>query len=171
MTPISDNPACRAADRPDPLVDACFNAAGHAELIDALHAAYCWCCDDSREPAFQLSREARAELHDAGWDGLNAHQTAERLEDRARELPLSVLVRSDWMAPDARRPEWAEFELLLTTGGPALRLVGRLYAYEPDGWLRLEVQDWGTPWTPYGGPVDRDALLWFAGLFWYGEGC
>lgn len=149
--------------------DASRNAAGHAEDIAALHDAWRWLQDANRGPACRLSRLARGRLHAAGWDGLNDDQTAEQLEDMARELPLSVLVRSDWVAPDARRPEWSEYELLLTTGGPALRLVGTLYAYEPDGWPRLEVQDWGTPWMPYGGPVDRDALLWFAGLFWYGE--
>lgn len=151
------------------LADACRNGAAYAEQIGALYAAWRWCRDNDRGPACELSREARAEMHASGWDGDNVDDTAEQLEERARELPLSVLVRTDWMGPDARRPEWAEFELLLSTGGPALRLVGQLYAYQPDGWPRLEVQDWGTPWTLYGGPVDRDALVWFAGLFWYGE--
>jgi hypothetical protein len=63
--------------------------------------------------------------------------------------------------------EPTEFQVLITTGGPGLRLTGELCNGEPERcWL--EHQDWGTPWTRW---FDQygDARLWFAGLFcWEG---
>jgi len=70
-------------------------------------------------------------------------------EDEARqrieEDALSVEVRSGWTTPgEELKP--SEYCLLLTTGGPAVRIVGSLEDGEPDD-ATLEVQDWGTPWT------------------------
>lgn len=71
--------------------------------------------------------------------------------ERIQEDALSVQVRSGWYTPgDHDRDDApAEFELLLTTGGPAVRIIGELDGNgEPDrAWL--EVQDWGKPWTEY----------------------
>lgn len=59
------------------------------------------------------------------------------------------------------------FELLLATGGPAVRIVGTLDQYlEPDS-ARLEVQDWFIPWTEY--RCDPEPLLAYARCFYYGE--
>ena len=83
-------------------------------------------------------------------------------EDQAREAiyedTLSVQVRSDWASHGADF-EAAEFQILLCTGGPAVRIRGALNAYgEPTGaWL--EHQDWFTPWAEYHGDHDDDALL------------
>lgn len=100
------------------------------------------------------------------------------------ESPLSVEVRSDWVNPGSYLDApscWAEYKILLTTGGPALRIIGELDQYgEPES-ARLEYQDWGTPWTEYS--VFRDsgiesftereamqgALLTFARQFYYGS--
>ena len=32
----------------------------------------------------------------------------------------------------------------------------------------MQHQDWGTPWTQCF-DVDDEALMWFVGLFWFGE--
>lgn len=70
-------------------------------------------------------------------------------EDNARttilEDALEVQVRSGWCnSKEDMEPE--EFFILLCTGGPALRIRGRLDRGEPSRcWL--EYQDWGTPWT------------------------
>jgi hypothetical protein len=83
----------------------------------------------------------------------------EDAEERIREDALSVQVRSDWYAPGeqtgANIP--AEFEILLSTGGPASRIRGELDNGEPSrAWL--EVQDWGTPWTQVF-DIEQDTLL------------
>lgn len=71
----------------------------------------------------------------------------EQAEQRIHEDPLSLLYRSGWVeSKDDMEPE--EFELLLTTGGPAVRILGEIRDGEPRrAWL--EVQDWGKPWTRY----------------------
>ena len=72
-------------------------------------------------------------------DDESAREDAERA---IQESPLSLEIRSGWTIP-GRKMEAEDFCLLLSTGGPALRLVGAI-----DGdWLRMEWQDWGTLWT------------------------
>jgi len=77
---------------------------------------------------------------------------------------LSIEVRSGWAFPgDALNEE--EFQILLCTGGPAVRIMGEL---DDDGtptraWL--EYQDWGTPWTHYYESDSQDVLLEYASYF------
>jgi hypothetical protein len=103
-----------------------------------------------------------------GWDLSGPlHDLADLVTDYARELPLSVLVRSDWHAPGSEY-EPAQFELLLSTGGPAVRIIGELDHHREPYRPQLQYQDWGIPWTDH--PESRiDWLEWFAGLFWYGD--
>src|SRR5690606_39861453 len=83
---------------------------------------------------------------------LRAAQDAgdEDAEDAAREeiegLPLEVTVRSGWRRPgEAMEPE--EYQILLCTGGPAVRIVGYLGRYGEPTTAVLQYQDWSTPWT------------------------
>jgi hypothetical protein len=96
--------------------------------------------------------------------------------DRAREAiledALSVLVRSGWHEPgkDADKPE--EFEILLCTGGPAVRLIGTLNQYGEPETVGMQVQDWFQPWTefrPATAPHDQDVLLTYARCFYFGR--
>lgn len=88
-------------------------------------------------------------------------------EEEAREAiqndPLEVQVRSDWTSPGEELTP-VEFMILLSTGGPAVRIVGELSEHgEPDrAWL--EYQDWGTPWTRYY-PAESDVLVEYASNF------
>jgi len=94
---------------------------------------------------------------------------ADALEERAHEMALSVEVRSDWHTPGGDT-ETGEYLVLLCTGGPAVRLTGNLGAFAEPEDVRIEYQDWFTPWEMY--PVDEAtsaALLTFAGLFYYAE--
>jgi hypothetical protein len=115
-----------------------------------------------------LSPAAHKFAADEDWD-LTATRDAigEAVTDFGRELPLSVLIRSDWHHPMGEST-YSEFEILLTTGGPAVRVLGDLDAglepYRPS----LQFSDWGVSWTDH--PESNvDALLWFAGLFYFGE--
>jgi hypothetical protein len=99
----------------------------------------------------------------------------EEIEESARESVLSVQVKSDWHNPGCESAN-NEFQILLSWGGPALRIYGELGQHnEPDNQY-LQIQDWGTPWTEYHpeftteqDPNDKwfDALAWFTGLFYF----
>jgi len=92
----------------------------------------------------------------------------EELEERARERPLSVLVRSAWSAPGSELQP-VEYEILLCTGGPAVRIRGELSEHGEPTSARLEAQDWFAPWETQPTTTDENwALVEFALLFWFG---
>lgn len=154
------------------------------ELVEALNCDYdrldelkelapaCGQVVDGRDFAKDLAEwtssdegKELTELQQAAGDCEN--QDAAR--DRIQEDPLSVLVRSGWYSPgDERDPEPPEdFEILLCTGGPAVRIMGELdEASQPDrAWL--EYQCWGVPWTRYF-DTDQEVLLRYATEFYFG---
>lgn len=97
--------------------------------------------------------------------------TQEEAQERIQESPLSVEVRSGWcsLAEWADAPQPEEFCVLLSTGGPALRIIGDLNHHGEPECPRLEYQDWGTPWTEaFGDWVDDDALLTYCQQFCFG---
>jgi hypothetical protein len=95
-------------------------------------------------------------------------ETFETAEDAIRESVLSVMVRDGWRDPGSPACEDGaeEYEILLTTGGPALRIWGRLSQYDEPETAELQMQDWGTPWTRY--PAAEATLLKFAQCFYFG---
>ncbi|MHC5061781.1 MAG: hypothetical protein ACYTFK_11940 [Planctomycetota bacterium] len=100
-------------------------------------------------------------------DQANGNDCVEDAEQCIDEDPLSLQVRSDWHCPGADS-DCAEFELLLGTGGPAVRIRGGLNSYgEPDSAV-LQVQDWFTPWTDYNG-ADESVLLEYCARFYFGD--
>jgi hypothetical protein len=115
--------------------------------------------------------ENMAELHElaeaATVDG-DEMKDADDVRERIQESPLSVEVRSGWCASKAdMTPE--EFCILLSTGGPALRIMGELDEHGQPSRAWLEYQDWGTPWTHHYVEGLADALLTFAQQFYFGE--
>lgn len=92
----------------------------------------------------------------------------EEAEQRIMEDPLSLQVRGDWHSPGEEDSTAAEFELLLGTGGPAVRIIGELSSGEPTR-ARLQTQDWFLPWTDYIGG-DSETLLTYCRCFYFGEG-
>ena len=83
---------------------------------------------------------------------------------------LSVQVRSDWYDPGSEGNSPTEYNILLCTGGPAVRIIGTLSEYlEPDS-AHMQYQDWGTPWTDYPLTSEEEAIvLEYAQQFYYGE--
>lgn len=146
------------------------NAAAWSDTITAAWEAYGFCCEEGE--GRYLSREAKAALKAHGYDGTNYNVVAEWIEDHLREAPLTVEIREGWRCPgDNASLLPTEFCILLSTGGPALRVMGELDQWAEPSRCWLEHQDWGTPWTRYfSRSADRStALRWFASLFHYGE--
>jgi hypothetical protein len=99
-------------------------------------------------------------------DALEANPQSEEARTAIEQDPLSIEVRSDWHDIGGQG-ESAEYCILLSTGGPAVRIVGDLEGTNGPSSARLEVQDWGTPWTEY--PCDEDVLLTYANVFYWGD--
>ena len=91
------------------------------------------------------------------------------IREQIEESPLSVQVRGGWHAPGETEDGPEEFEILISTGGPALRIIGELDEHCQPTRARLEHQDWGTPWTEFHAGDDYDALLQWASVFYFGE--
>ena len=91
----------------------------------------------------------------------------EDARDTIAESALSVQVRGGWHTPGLEDQPADEYEILLTTGGPALRIWGKLDGYGQPESAELQRQDWGTPWTRYLAP--EETLLRFASCFYFGE--
>lgn len=127
------------------------------------------------------------------------YHDADKARKAIEESPLSVEVRSGWVSAFGSGEgfehefEPVEYNILLCTGGPAVRIIGTLGRYSEPDTARIEYQNWGTPWTEmrYGDFHERpngtawtnalvdkyledamafDALLLsYARQFWYGE--
>lgn len=114
--------------------------------------------------------EARQELAEAivnGFEPAGFEYDESQAQETIQEGPLSVEVRSGWYTPGSE-PEPEEFCILLSTGGPALRIRGELGQYNEPERAWLEYQDWGTPWTQYF-DADQETLLTYARQFYFGE--
>ena len=96
---------------------------------------------------------------------MQGYESKEDAERDILEMPLSVEVRSGWYTPGSEPEDPEEFCILLSTGGPALRIIGDLDRGLPVR-ARLQYQDWGTPWTEFF-DVDQDTLLNFARFFYF----
>jgi hypothetical protein len=75
---------------------------------------------------------------------------------RLYEHPLSVEVRGDWHAPNEEQGKAAEFRILLGTGGPAVRIRGKLDGNGKPKDAHIEYQDWFTPWEPLTDTTDAE---------------
>ena len=149
------------------------NASGHAQTIEVLYELHCWDFHTGETPQ-ALTGAAADLLSDIGWDAETG--TPDSLQDAvtqyAQEMPLSVLVRSGWHSP-GEDAESEEFEILLSTGGPACRIIGELdrgtVAWQSGCSPVMQHQDWSKPWTEISYDIDTNALLWFCEQFYYGE--
>lgn len=93
------------------------------------------------------------------------------LRDKIQESALSIEVREPWHTPNDPAASPDEYQILLTTGGPALRISGDLGKYNTPESYELEYQNWGTGWTRFTEKIEDldDALEYFTGCFYYGE--
>tara|TARA_Y100000401_G_C8251555_1_gene188432 strand:+ start:95 stop:517 length:423 start_codon:yes stop_codon:yes gene_type:complete len=95
----------------------------------------------------------------------------EEIRENVINSALSVEFRSGWYSElydRVRIGEPAEFKILISWGGPALRVIGEIeenFAINP----KLQYQGWGTPWTDFKITENQqDALNWFCNCFYFG---
>lgn len=109
--------------------------------------------------AFQALDNGEAES--VTFEG-DTFEDSDDLRQRIEGMPLSVQVRDGWRQPGGESDGAEEFEILLSTGGPALRIFGKIGGYHS-----LQYQDWGTPWTDYRDTTTEQdsAIEAFVGMF------
>lgn len=91
----------------------------------------------------------------------------EDAETRIDQDALEVSVRSGWQTPHDE-PEWAEFKIVLCTGGPHVEIRGELEQGAPTR-ARLVYSDWFTGMAErVNEDDDEDALLAYASRFFAG---
>ena len=90
--------------------------------------------------------------------------------ERIYEHPLSVQVRSAWCDPGSKMDP-AKFKILLCTGGPAVRIIGKLDHRDVPYQAQLEYQDWFTPWEQLDDITEeqQESLLAYCQSFYYGN--
>jgi hypothetical protein len=147
------------------------SAQSQAETISDWYAICQFACEQitGADLTPEQKREMR-EIAGGSWDGESFDDLRDDLQTRVSEDPLSVEVRSDWHTPgwDSGATEYA---ILLSTGGPACRIIGDLDSYGQPCSATLQFQDWYQPWQDSpSADYDEDALIWYAQQFYYGEG-
>ena len=88
------------------------------------------------------------------------------INDSALEVSVRDERRSVWCG-DSNQLFNApvEYQILLSTGGPAFRIVGRLDRYAEPESATLQFQDWGTPWVDV---WEGKNTLKYASVFYFG---
>jgi len=129
------------------------NAIGHIESITKDHEKYLF-----YESCNVTTMEQEEEI--------------EQMKESILNSALSVEFRSGWYSsPESiadLKPE--EFKILLTWGGPALRVIGDLNQYKEPENIKMQYQDWGTYWTDFEITEEQQkALNWFCSCFYFGE--
>jgi hypothetical protein len=140
-------------------------------MIDRLEHAQEQLCRDFDDPCTTTDEEISAALeliNPVTPEDRQTYHDEDDATDRIQESPLSVDVRSGWHSP-GETDDPQEYQLLLTTGGPAARITGNLDNYGQPCSARLERQDWDTPWTTHRAHYSSPVLLTYAQQFYYGD--
>ena len=105
------------------------------------------------------------------FEKINDYDAQDQLRESILNSALSVEFRNGWYSDLYHLkgvPEPIEFKILLSWGGPALRIIGELDDYGPVS-PKLQYQDWGTLWTDFEITEDQQkALNWFCNCFYFG---
>jgi len=138
------------------------------DMTAALHTDY-----DRLEELRELRDECGGSINELEYPGYSEELTEledvaggctsqDEARDRILEDALSVRIFGERVDG-----EWTadRFELLLTTGGPAVRIMGELDSCLEPSRAWLEVQDWGKPWTQYLRAGNGEILLDYCRCF------
>ena len=112
--------------------------------------------EEQAKAQLETVRELIQAYHKAGEaEDSDAQDEAIR---RIEENILSLEVREGWHNPSQTYEGGpVEFQILLCTGGPAVRIIGDLDGNNEPCNVQLQYQDWGTPWTEYFLDLDSKA--------------
>ena|SRR3990167_380422 len=125
--------------------------------------------EEQAKAQLECIRELVAALEEAEADiGDRTGEERDEARQAIEEDALSVEVRSDWheIGGDSDPDEYC---ILLCTGGPAVRIIGRLDQYSEPESARLQYQDWSTPWQELIlSSKDYATLLTYAQCFYFG---
>ena len=122
--------------------------------------------------------ESMVEYFEPGSYIESCNPTSQEQEEKLEEIresilnsALSVEFRNGWYSDLYHLKgvsEPIEFKILLSWGGPALRIIGEIEENLPVN-PKLQFQDWGTPWTDFEIKENQqDALNWFCNCFYFG---
>lgn len=126
---------------------------------DAQDALKAW-DDENGEELAEL--ESSAACGDVSYPCKSQDDARERIQEDALSVRIfGEKVDGEWQAD--------RFELLLTTGGPAVRIMGELNDNGEPHRAWLEVQDWGKPWTHYYESGLDEVCLAYANCFYFGD--
>ena len=97
------------------------------------------------------------------------YKKQEEIKESILNSALSIEFRSGWTS-NPNDIELEEFKILLTWGGPALRVIGELNHYKEPENIKMQYQNWGTCWTDFEITENQqEALNWFCNCFYFGE--
>ena len=100
---------------------------------------------------------------------MEQEEEIEQIKESILNSALSVEFRSGWTS-NPNDIELEEFKILLTWGGPALRVIGDLNQYKEPENIKMQFQDWGTFWTDFEITENQqEALNWYCNCFYFGE--
>jgi hypothetical protein len=136
-------------------------------MMDRVHHAQTCNGDDCPLTAKEIIEGLGYSCYDGSDDNARLYHDMDAIEVEIFNSPLSVEVRSDWATPGKDLMPM-NYRLLMTTGGPAVKITGSLNEEGMPETAELEYQDWGTPWTTY--PLNSEelqAILEFAQYFSY----
>jgi len=113
-------------------------------------------------------------------DLIDDYDKQDEIREQAQEEALSVEFRSGWYSSLEADLKPEEFKILLSWGGPACRIIGKLDEYSQPTDIEIQYQDWGTPWESlqlnctYADKSpnitsDYEALEWFCNCFYLGQ--
>jgi hypothetical protein len=138
------------------------------------------------EQEFQVAADA-AGVRAAEWmreqlDALEAARTKadgggeeDEARDQIENSALSVQVRDGWRQPGPMTPRFIEggpeeYEILISTGGPASRIIGKLGEHCEVDSAEFQFQDWFKPWTTADlSEAEAATVLEWAQTFYFGE--
>ena len=137
----------------------------HFDAADANRAGNAW-----RQAGYQLMDILRLYQESLRAEREGHSILDDIIRDKCHEAAAGGLsVRSGWTALGSEF-EAVEFRIDLAGGGPAVRIIGTLDAYNEPCDIRLEYQDWGTPWQEFRlmNDIERNAADWFCRQFYWG---
>ena len=123
--------------------------------------------EQQAQAQYEYIAELIERIHDA--QASDDNKNLESVQHENWENPLSVLVRADWQQLNDVL-EITEFQILLCTGGPAVKIEGELDQYHQPESCRLYHQDWFEQWEEWPQDSDQEAiLLEYCQQFYFGD--